>query len=145
MRMTQKSLFAMTVICLLLSIPTHAVDEHLHINQNTNVRWRLYPTQNFSTFLQLDTMTGQIMQLHFPIGDKGYSGALPLNTEHLAIKTTPTIGRFTLYPTANMYNFILLDQISGLTWLVQWNFDEKNRLIIPLNSKLPSKNISLGK
>lgn len=29
-------------------------------------------------------------------------------------------GRFFLYPTTNIYNFILLDQIDGRTWQVQW-------------------------
>jgi len=36
-------------------------------------------------------------------------------------------GRFFLYPTQNMYNFILLDQIDGRTWQVQWNIDKDKR------------------
>ena len=42
-------------------------------------------------------------------------------------------GRFTLYPTKNMYNFILLDQVNGKTWQIQWSIDEENRMIIPIN------------
>lgn len=38
-------------------------------------------------------------------------------------------GRFELYPTGNMYNFILVDVIDGRTWQVQWNVDEENRMI----------------
>tara|TARA_B110000902_G_scaffold202997_1_gene230645 strand:- start:316 stop:900 length:585 start_codon:yes stop_codon:yes gene_type:complete len=36
-------------------------------------------------------------------------------------------GRFFLYPTTNIYNFILLDQIDGRTWQVQWNIDKDKR------------------
>ena len=39
-------------------------------------------------------------------------------------------GRFFLYPTTNIYNFILLDQIDGRTWQVQWSTEEKNRMVL---------------
>lgn len=35
--------------------------------------------------------------------------------------------RFTLYPTQNMWTFILLDQIDGKTWQVQWSQEPKDR------------------
>lgn len=73
------------------------------------------------------------MQLHYPAGVKGFSGILPLNTKNLAAGEKETLGRFTLYPTQSMYTFILLDQIRGFSWCVQWNNDEKNRLCIPLH------------
>lgn len=38
-------------------------------------------------------------------------------------------GRFKLYPTGNMYNFIMVDVIDGRTWQVQWNIDEDKRII----------------
>ena len=38
-------------------------------------------------------------------------------------------GRFFLYPTQNMYNFILLDQVDGRTWQVQWSTEESKRLV----------------
>jgi hypothetical protein len=40
-------------------------------------------------------------------------------------------GRFFLYPTTNIYNFILLDQIDGRTWQVQWGKEEE-RAVIPI-------------
>jgi hypothetical protein len=40
--------------------------------------------------------------------------------------------RFTLYSTQNMYTFILLDQVDGKTWQVQWSTEAKNRFIIPI-------------
>lgn len=41
-------------------------------------------------------------------------------------------GRFKLYPTDNMYNFIMVDVIDGRTWQVQWNIDYDKRLCIPI-------------
>mgnify|MGYP004469450909 FL=1 len=32
--------------------------------------------------------------------------------------TTENIGRFTLYPTANRFNYILLDQFTVKTWQI---------------------------
>ena len=39
-------------------------------------------------------------------------------------------GRFKLYPTGNLYNFIMVDVIDGRTWQVQWNIDYDKRLCI---------------
>ena len=53
---------------------------------------------------------------------------------NLALKnsTKAQNGRFFLYPTENIYNFILLDQIDGRTWQVQWNYDDNKRIIFPI-------------
>ena len=40
--------------------------------------------------------------------------------------------RYKLYPTQNMWTFILLDTVDGRTWQVQWSQDEQNRFIIPI-------------
>ena len=42
-------------------------------------------------------------------------------------------GRFFLYPTQNVWNFILLDQLDGRVWQVQWSIEEKNRMVIRIN------------
>ena len=41
-------------------------------------------------------------------------------------------GRFKLYPTDNMYNFIMLDVINGDTYQVQWNIDIDKRMVFPI-------------
>jgi hypothetical protein len=38
-------------------------------------------------------------------------------------------GRFTLYPSANMYVFIMLDQEDGRQWQVQWGTAADKRFI----------------
>jgi hypothetical protein len=40
--------------------------------------------------------------------------------------------RFALYPTQNIYNFILMDQFSGKVWQVQWATELNNRGIISI-------------
>ena len=39
-------------------------------------------------------------------------------------------GRFTLYATTNFYNFVLLDQIDGRTWQVQWSTDPNEMMVV---------------
>ena len=41
----------------------------------------------------------------------------------------PKNGRYKLYPTENMYNFIMVDVEMGDTWQVQWSTKENERLI----------------
>lgn len=54
----------------------------------------------------------------------------PLNLTSLVSKEDEKIGRFFLYPTQNFYNFILLDQLDGRVWQVQWSIEESKRLVI---------------
>ena len=104
-------------------------------NQNIidkNSIYQLYPTSNFYTILKLDTRNGRIWQVHFSINNEESQGELVLNDLELATKENQTIGRFTLYPTTNIYNFLLLDKIDGTVIQIQWSFDSKNRGIISL-------------
>ena len=97
-----------------------------------NVRYRLVPTENIWTFLKLDTRNGLIWQVQYTIKDDSYRGEVELNARPLATGAEAENGRFTLYPTKNMYNFILLDQKNGRMWQAQWALEEDNRGIIPL-------------
>lgn len=90
-----------------------------------NVNFRLFQTNNRWTFLKLDTRSGVITHVQYSTDNK--SMEYPLNPYSLVEKEEQRAGRFFLYPTENTYNFILLDQISGKCWQVQWNIDEKNR------------------
>ena len=96
-----------------------------------NVRYKMFPTENIWTFLKLDTRSGKIWQVQYSI-DEGYRGEVELNEKALVSGEAGENGRFTLYPTKNMYNFILLDQIDGKMWQVQWSIDEENRIIVPM-------------
>ena len=39
------------------------------------------------------------------------------------------IGQYKLYPTENMYNFVMVDVIYGHTYQVQWNIDSDKRFV----------------
>lgn len=95
------------------------------------VVYKLFPTQNMWTFIKLNTRNGQMWQVQYDTkGDNRIETFL--NLSPLVSKEKEINGRFTLYPTQNIYNFILLDQIDGKVWQVQWSLEFENRLICPI-------------
>lgn len=103
--------------------------------QNSDARYRLFPTKNMWTLLKLDTMTGQIWQVQFSIKGDEYRFETVLSSADItdALKLEKKSGRFTLYPTENMYNFVMLDQINGYTYQVQWSGESENRFVVPIS------------
>lgn len=102
-----------------------------------NVVYKLFPTTNMWNFIKLDTRNGRMWQVQYSIKDEdGYRGEAILNDKSLLPNGNGGNGRFTLIPTQNMYNFILLDQQSGKTWQVQWSFEEEHRLVLPITDNL---------
>lgn len=97
--------------------------------QNETENFRLFATKNMWNFIELDTITGKMWQIQFDVqGDK--RGGVVLNEQDLLDGKRKIPGRFTLYETQNMYNFILHDQIDGRTWQAQWSLESENRGII---------------
>jgi len=127
-----------TLFCMLFCFTMFAIAEapYSEPTQNTNVRYRLFPTQNVWTFLKLDTMTGKIWQVQFSVKGDDYRFETVLNSIDIAdgLKLEKKVGRYTLFPTQNTYNFILLDQIDGYTFQVQWSGDAENRGVIPISN-----------
>lgn len=95
--------------------------------------YRLFPTENIWTFIKLDTRNGKMWQVNFSIKEKGIESVI--NSTPLVSIGEEVNGRFTLYPTKNMYNFLLLDQINGYVYQVQWSMEEGNRGIYYLLTK----------
>ena len=98
----------------------------------TAQNYQLFPTQNIWTFIKLDTRNGKMWQVQYSVGEENRMEAV-LNSIPLAFGNQELAGRFTLYPTQNIYNFILLDQINGSVYQVQWSMKEENRGVIPIN------------
>ena len=98
--------------------------------KSENVIYQLFPTKNFWTFIKLDTRNGKMWQVHFGVEDDTKTGELILNSLPLVDKEEEINGRFNLYPTENMYNFLLLDQINGVVVQVQWSLDATKRGIV---------------
>ena len=103
-----------------------------YVTQLRKPRYQLFKTQNMWTFLKLDTATGSIWQVQYGIKGDLSRFQEPLNTDWLIVPSYDEMisGRFTLYATDNMYNFILLDQIDGRCWQVQWSSDSSERMIV---------------
>ena len=94
--------------------------------------FRLYPTENNYTFLKLDTRDGTIFQVQWSMEEASRFETF-LNILPLVEEEEQVANRFTLVPTQNRWTFILLDQINGKTWQVQWSTEYSERLILPIN------------
>ena len=91
--------------------------------------YELYPTENFYTFLKLNTKTGSISQIQYSINDDKERFEVVVNGD-MELASMSQVGRFKLFPTQNMYNFLLLDQKTGLVRQVQWSTKLENRGIV---------------
>ena len=100
-------------------------------SQDPTAPFRLFSTPNIWTFIELDTTTGKMWQIQFDVSGNN-RGSVVLNSQDLAPGKDKNPGRFTLYPTSNMYTLILLDQVDGGTWQVQWAIEPRNRLVLPI-------------
>jgi hypothetical protein len=110
----------------------------LNVNVNSQkkqsdeaVVYRLFATQNMWTFIKLNTRNGKLWQVQWS------TDAIKRFETNLSL--TPLVDidkevneRFTLYPTQNIYTFILLDQLDGRMWQAQWSTETNNRFIIPI-------------
>lgn len=102
--------------------------EHLEINTSLKERYKLYQTDNIYTLLQLDTKTGMIEQVQWSL-DSDNEGSVSINSDDLTYGYGYGSGSFELYPTKNMYQFILIDKTNGKKWHVQWGMESSKRWI----------------
>ena len=102
-----------------------------NVKEIQGVNFRLFPTTNMWTFIKLDTRNGLLWQVQYSLNPENRMVTY-LNLDRLASVNEEVKDRFTLYPTQNMYNFILLDQVNGKTWQVQWSTEYDNRGIFPI-------------
>jgi hypothetical protein len=97
-----------------------------NVKEIQGANFRLFPTTNMWTFIKLDTRNGLLWQVQYSLNPENRMVTY-LNLDRLASVNEEVKDRFTLYPTQNMYNFILLDQVNGKTWQVQWATEYANR------------------
>ncbi|NTW99951.1 MAG: hypothetical protein HGB35_08525 [Geobacteraceae bacterium] len=130
-----RRLFACFVLVALLlptlSLAQSKLQEHKLTNpvseSDTAYRYRLFETTNIWTFILLDTAMGLAWQVQFSVNDNS-SGKWVINDISLLPENEPLKnGRFTLYQTQNMYNFLLLDRQDSRVWQLQWSMEEKYR------------------
>lgn len=95
--------------------------------------YKLYPTNNINIFLLLNTSNGKIKLVQWSLNqDKEFSKSLNDIDLSYGIKIGNPTERFELYPTQNIYQFLLLDKAVGIMWHVQWGTEAKNCWIVPI-------------
>ena len=99
-----------------------------NISTDSTVVYRLFSTRNMYTFIKLNTRNGQMWQVQWGTESK-YQVETTLSDISRVNKDEEKNGRFFLYPTTNIYNFILLDQIDGRVWQVQWSTKVAERMV----------------
>ena len=92
--------------------------------------YRLFETTNIWTFILLDTATGRAWQVQYSLDDTPAGRSIINGSSLLPEGATPKNGRFTLYSTRNMYNFLLLDREDSRIWQLQWSLESKGRGIV---------------
>ena len=102
-----------------------------NISTDSTVVYRLFSTRNTFMFIKLNTRNGQMWQVQWGLESK-YRFETTLSDISRVNKDEEKNGRFFLYPTTNTYNFILLDQLDGRGWQVQWG-EEAERMVTPIN------------
>ncbi len=102
--------------------------EQIELDNSLKNRYKFYQTDNIYTLLQLDTKTGQIEQVQWSL-ESNNEGSVTINSEDLTYGYGHGSNSFELYPTKNMYQFILLDKINGKKWHVQWGMKASERWI----------------
>ena len=130
----------LAIFCMMISCTGNSQTEQKPKNQTltgicTTDTFELYETQNMWTFIKLNTTTGEIWQVQYTLSDDHPSLETVLNDRPLIVTTNPNEkipGRFSLYPTKNLYNYILLDQMDGRVWQVQWGFEPDKHMIMPI-------------
>jgi hypothetical protein len=100
-----------------------------NISTDDDVTYRLFATRNRYTFIKLNTRNGKMSHVQWGTGSFDHFEYALWETSLVNLDDEKN-GRFFLYPTTNIYNFILLDQIDGRTWQVQWSTEEKNRMVV---------------
>lgn len=101
-----------------------------NISTDSNVVYRLFATDNSYNFIKLNTRNGQMKQVQWSLKDNQFETTL--SDISRVDKDEEKNGRFFLYPTTNSFNFILVDQIDGRTWQVQWNFEAEKRMVVQI-------------
>ena len=107
-------------------------DNKVYFSPDTNVTYRLFKTQNMHIFIKLNTSNGTMKLVQCSTSSTRDIMQADLSDIELATGTEAKNGRFYLYPTDNFYTFLLLDQIDGRVWQVQWSTEAENRMILSI-------------
>lgn len=89
-------------------------------------RYRLYKTENVWTQVLLDTRTGRAWQVSISVDKDALPVRLPINESPLVGVAPARDGRYSLSPTGNMWNFIMLDEDEGYVYQLQFSMKSQS-------------------
>ena len=132
MKKTILTFIALTMfLCLHAQTSEYAPQMSTSTIYNKDAKFLLFPTKNMYIFLKLDTSTGELWMVQYSTGkDSPMEVKFPSWAYPLVTNEDKSNGRFFLYPTQNMYNFLLIDQVDGRVWQAQWSTKPENVGII---------------
>ena len=123
----KKSLILILMLVAITISAQNNNDNKVYFSPDTNVTYRLFKTQNMHIFIKLNTSNGTMKLVQFSTSSTRDIMQADLSDIELATGTEAKNGRFYLYPTDNFYTFLLLDQIDGRVWQVQWSTNPEDR------------------
>ena len=110
------------LLLILLFVPL------ISFGQEDIERFKLYPTTNMWTFLELDTATGLVWQVQYSADNDNERFKTILND--IVLNDSEQLnGRWKLYPTQNMYQFLLVDVMGGAVIQIQWSTDDNRGIV----------------
>jgi len=117
-----KKMKKLILFTLLLFLPL------MSFGQEDIERFKLYPTTNMWTFLELDTATGLVWQVQYSADNDNERFKTILND--IVLNDSEQLnGRWKLYPTQNMYQFLLVDVMGGAVIQIQWSTDDNRGIV----------------
>ena len=112
--------------------------------QNKDAKYLLFPTRNNFNFLKLNTRNGEVDIVQFSLSgsETQFESRIESDEYPLVSKEEESNGRFYLYPTTNIFNFLLMDQIDGRVWQLQWHFDSEKQFLSRIEKVLTDNEIN---
>lgn len=129
-----KKLFILLAVAM-MTVSAMAIDQ-LQFNAvnhetSTTLRYKLYPTFNMWTYLKLDTQTGRVWILQYSTQGKSSEGEILIGSPAEVYSANQVVnGRYEIYPTTNMWTFLMIDQINGNTYHIQWSNENLNHNLL---------------
>ena len=112
----EKRRFFLLVVVVMMSIVCHSQT------------YKFFETKNYHNQLRLNTQTGELYQMQ----DDGQTFLV----HEASTPESDIVYRYWLYPTQNMWTFILLDTFCGKLWQCQFSVEGSKYIFsIPINNE----------
>ena len=95
----------------------------------------LFPTRNNFIFFKPNTSNGEVYLIQFSLdnAESKFKTKIESYLYPLATSKEESNGRFYIYPTTS-FNYLLVDQIDGRVWQLQWGFKSEDHKLIKIDN-----------